>query len=255
MIFYDIKGRVAIITGSGRGIGRAIAIRLAREGAKVVVNAKRGLDEVLETVKLVREIGGEALHVMADVSTREGCRMLVDEALRSFGRLDILVNNAGVGLYSTFQDLTDTLVDKQIAVDFKSIIYCSQEALRAMSGGGVIVNVASIAGIEPSPGLSVYGAMKAAVIHLTKTMAVELAPRGIRVVGVAPGFVRTKMGLSYFKVLGLDPEEWARKHTLTGRLVEPEEVAELVVTLIRIPSIVGETVIIDGGESLSLVKL
>jgi len=250
VVLYDVRGRVAIVTGSGRGIGRAIAIRLAREGARLVVNAKRGLEEVLETVRLVREVGGEVVYVMADVSTREGCRALVSEALRAFGGLDILVNNAGVGLYSPFLDMGDELVDKHISTDFKSIVYCSQEAARVMSRGGVIVNIASIAGIRPSPGLSAYGAMKAAVIHLTKTMAVELAPMGIRVVGVAPGFVRTKMGLSFFKITGLDPEEWAKKHTLTGRLVEPEEVAELVLALIRIPSIVGETIVIDGGESL-----
>lgn len=250
MVFYDLRGRVAIVTGSGRGIGRAIAVRLAREGVKVIVNAKRGLDEVLETVKLIEGVGGEASYVMADVSTREGCRALVDKALSSYGKLDILVNNAGLGLYALIQDLDDAIIEKQVAVNFKSIIYCSQEALRAMREGGVIVNIASIAGVKPSPGLPVYGAMKAAIIQLTKTMAVELSPRGIRVVGVAPGFVRTKMGLSYFRVLGVNPEEWARRYTLTGRLVEPEEVAELVVTIIRIPSIVGETIVIDGGESI-----
>jgi len=246
----ELRDMVAIVTGSGRGIGRAIALRLSREGVRVVINAKRGLDEVLETIKLIKEAGGEAINVMADVSTREGCKTLIDEAIRSFGRLDILVNNAGVGLFSPFTELTDQLIDKQISTDFKSVIYCSQEAVRVMKNGGVIVNIASIAGIKPSPNLSVYGAMKAAVIHLTKTMAIELAPRGIRVVSVSPGFVRTKMGLSFFRTIGVDPEEWAKKHTLTGRLIEPEEVAELVVTLIKIPSITGETIVIDGGESL-----
>ena len=105
--------------------------------------------------------------------------------------------------------------------------------------------------MKPIPGLSIYSAMKAAIIQLTRSMAVELASKGIRVFGVAPGFVRTRMGLSYFKALGLDPDEWARRRTLTGRLVEPEEVAELVVALIRIPSITGETIVIDGGASIA----
>ncbi len=250
-IFYNLKGRVGVVTGSGRGIGRAIAVRLAREGVRVVVNAKRGLSEVLETIKIIEEVGGEATYVMADVSTREGCKALIDKAVGSYGKLDILVNNAGLGLYSTFDGLTDSVIEKQIAVNFKSVIYCSQEAVHYMRDGGVIVNIASLAGIRPLPGLAVYSAMKAAVIQLTKSMAIELASRKIRVFSVAPGFVRTKMGLSYFKLLGLDPNEWAMKHTLTGRLVEPEEVAELIVSLIRIPSITGETIVIDGGGYLT----
>jgi 3-oxoacyl-[acyl-carrier protein] reductase len=250
LVFYDVRGRVAVVTGSGRGIGRAIAIRLAREGVRVVVNAKKGLDEVLETVNMIREAGSESSYVLADVSTRDGCRTLVNEAIRRFGRVDILVNNAGVGLYSPFESLTDSLIEKQISVNFKSIVYCSQEAIQYMRDGGVIVNITSIAAFKPTRGLSIYNAMKAAVVQLTRTMAVELADKKIRVFAVAPGLTRTKMGLSYFKVTGLDPEEWARKHTLTGRLVEPEEVAELVVALIKIPSITGEVVVIDGGESL-----
>lgn len=254
MVLYEIKDKVSIVTGSGRGIGRAIAVRLAEEGAKVIVNAKKGLDEAQETVRLINNVGGEAVYVMADASTREGCKLLVNKAIEQFGKLDILINNAGVGLYSLFENSSDALIDKQISIDFKSVIYCSQEAIPFMKEGGVIVNIASIVAIKPAKGLSIYNAMKAAVVQLTRTMALELADKRIRVFSIAPGFVRTKLGLSYFKVLGLDPEEWARKHTLTGRLVEPEEVAELVVSLIKIPSITGEMVIIDGGESLATLE-
>jgi 3-oxoacyl-[acyl-carrier protein] reductase len=254
VVLYEIKDKVSIVTGSGRGIGRAIAVRLAEEGAKVIVNAKKGLDEAQETVRLINNVGGEAVYVMADVSTREGCKLLVNKAIEQFGKLDILINNAGVGLYSLFENSSDALIDKQISIDFKSVIYCSQEAIPFMKEGGVIVNIASIVAIKPAKGLSIYNAMKAAVVQLTRTMALELADKRIRVFSIAPGFVRTKLGLSYFKVLGLDPEEWARKHTLTGRLVEPEEVAELVVSLIKIPSITGEMVIIDGGESLATLE-
>ena len=250
-MLYDIRNKVAVVTGSGRGIGRAIAIRLAKEGARVVVNAKRGLSEVEETVKLITEMGGRATYHLADVSTREGCRALVKKTVDEFGDIDILVNNAGVGLFKPFEQVEDALIEKQLAVDLKSVIYCSQEAVPYMKEGGVIVNIASIAAFVPAIGLSIYNAAKAAVVQLTRSMAVELAPKNIRVIGVAPGFVRTKMGLSFFQVVGIDPEEWAKKHTLTGRLIEPEEVAELVVALIKIPSIVGQTVIIDGGESLA----
>jgi 3-oxoacyl-[acyl-carrier protein] reductase len=250
MVLYDIRGKVAVVTGSGRGIGRAIAIRLAKEGASVVVNAKKGLTDAQETVKIITDFGGRATYLLADVSTREGCRALVKKAIDEFGKLDILVNNAGVGLYKPFEQTDDALIDKQFSADVKSVIYCSQEAIPYMKEGGVIVNISSVAAFDPLKGLSIYNAAKAAIVQLTRSMALELAPKNIRVIGVAPGFVRTKMGLSYFQVADITLEEWVKKHTLTGRLVEPEEVAELVVALIKIPSITGQTVIIDGGTSL-----
>lgn len=254
MVLYEIKDKVSIVTGSGRGIGKAIAIRLAKEGAKIIINAKKGLDEARETTKLINDAGGEAIYVMADVGTREGCKLLVKKAIEQFGKLDILINNAGVALYSLFENLSDALIDKQISADLKSVIYCSQEAIPFMKKGGVIVNITSFVAIKPLKGLSIYNAIKAAVVQLTRSMALELADKKIRVFSIAPGIVRTKLGLSYFKVLNLDSEEWSRKHTLTGRLVEPEEIAELVVSLIKIPSIVGETVIIDGGASLATLE-
>ncbi|MGC8582805.1 MAG: SDR family oxidoreductase [Thermoproteus sp.] len=240
---------VAIVTGSGRGIGRAVAVRLARDGFKVVVNAKRGREEAEETLRLVRQAGGDGAVVMADVATREGCRRLVGEALGLFGGLDVLVNNAGLGLYSRFLDADDKLVEKQIEVTFKSVVYCSQEAARVMRDGGVIVNVASIAGIAPFYGLSIYSAMKAAILNLTKALATELAPK-IRVNAVAPGVVKTKMGDSLLALLGLDEAEYAKRYTLLGRLVSPEDVAEAVVALIKIPTVTGQVLVVDSGETL-----
>jgi len=240
---------VAVVTGSGRGIGRAIAVRLAREGFRVVVNAKRGREEAEETLRLVRQAGGDGAAVMADVATREGCGKLIGEALGLFGGLDVLVNNAGLGLYSRFLDADDKLVEKQIEVSFKSVVYCSQEAARAMRDGGVIINVASIAGIAPFYGLSIYSAMKAAVINLTKALAVELAPR-IRVNAVAPGVVKTKMGDSLLALLGLDEAKYAERYTLLGRLAAPEDVAEAVIALTKIPTITGQVLVVDSGETL-----
>ncbi|MEL9990253.1 MAG: SDR family oxidoreductase [Thermoproteus sp.] len=240
---------VAVVTGSGRGIGRAIAVRLARDGYKVVVNAKKGKEEAEETLRTIRELGGDGAVVLADVATRDGCRALVQETLRLYGRLDVLVNNAGLGLFSRFLDADDRLIDKQIEVTLKSVIYCSQEGARAMSDGGVIINVASIAGITPFYGLSIYSAAKAAVINLTKALAVELAPK-IRVNAVAPGVVKTKMGDSLLKLLGLDEEKFAERNTLLKRLVSPEDVAEAVAALVKIPTITGQVIVIDSGESL-----
>ncbi len=243
-----MRGWVAIVTGSGRGIGRAIALRLAREGFRVVVNAKKGYDEVMETVELIRSGGGEAIPVLADVSTREGCRQLVEAAVKGYGRLDVLVNNAGLGLYGHFLDQSDSMIDKVLSVSLRSAIYCSQEAAKAMEEGSII-NIASIAGVEPLYGLSIYSAAKAGLIGLTRALAVELAPR-IRVNAIAPGVVRTKMGDSLLKVLGLGEDEYIEKYTLLRRMVGPEEIAEAVVFVLKIPSLTGQTIVIDAGMSL-----
>jgi len=225
------KNAVAIVTGSGRGIGRTIAIRLANEGIKVVVNAKKGYDEIMETTRIIKSSGGEALPVLSDVSTREGCKELIERAVKEYGKLDILINNAGLGLYAPFKDQSDAMIDKVISTSLKSVIYCCQEASRNMERG-VIINIASIAGIMPLYGLSIYSAAKAGVIAITKALAVELAPR-IRVNAVAPGIVSTKMGESLLKVLNLSAEEYIEKYTLLHRLIEPEEIANAVMFLIN----------------------
>lgn len=239
-----------VVTGSGRGIGRAIAVRFAREGWNVVVNAKKGKEEAEETLRMVREAGGNGVVVLADVATREGCRNVVQAAVQNFGGLDVLVNNAGLGLYSLFLNADDRLIDKQLEVSLKSVIYCSQEAAKVMKEGSII-NIASIAGIRPFVGLSIYSAAKAAIINLTQALAVELAPR-IRVNAVAPGVVKTKMGDSLVKLLGMTEEEFAKKHTLLGKIVAPEDVAEAVWILVKIPAITGQVIVVDSGQLLKI---
>jgi 3-oxoacyl-[acyl-carrier protein] reductase len=239
-----------VVTGSGRGIGRAVAVRFAREGWNVVVNAKRGREEAEETLRFVREAGGSGVVVLADVATRGGggCRQVVNAAVENFGGLDVLVNNAGLGLFSLFLNADDRLIEKQLEVSLKSVIYCSQEAAKVM-GEGSIINIASIAGIRPFVGLSIYSAAKAAVINLTQALAAELAPR-IRVNAVAPGVVKTKMGDSLLKVLGMDEEEFAKRYTVLGRVVSPEDVAEAVWMLVKIPTVTGQVVVVDSGQLL-----
>jgi 3-oxoacyl-[acyl-carrier protein] reductase len=244
----ELRGMSAIVTGSGRGIGRAIALRLAREGVKVVVNAKKGYEDVIETINMIKSVGGEAIPVLADVSTREGCRELARKAMESFGRLDILVNNAGLGLYASFLEQSDAMIEKVLSTSLKSVIYCSQEAAKVMTEGSII-NIASIAGIEPLYGLSIYSAAKAGVIGITKALAIELAPR-IRVNAIAPGIVKTKMGESLLKVLKLTEEEYLEKYTLLKKFIEPNEIADAVIFLIKTPSITGQTIVIDAGLSL-----
>lgn len=239
---------VAIVTGSGRGIGRAIAVRFAKEGWSVAVNAKKGKNEAEETLELVKKAGGDGIVVLADVSTREGCRQLIEQTYAKYGRVDVLVNNAGLGLYSPFVKADDKLIEKQLDTTLKSVIYCSQEVTKVMQEG-VIINIASIAGIRPMPGLSIYSAAKAALINLTQALAIELAPK-IRVNTVAPGVVKTKMGDSLLTLLNLSEEEFAKRYTLLGRMVYPEDVAEVVWMLVKIPTITGQVIVIDSGELL-----
>lgn len=198
-------------------------------------------------------MGGEAIPVLADVSTREGCKELVKKAMESFGRLDILVNNAGLGLYAPFLEQSDAMIEKVLSTSLKSVIYCSQEAAKVMTEGSII-NIASIAGIEPLYGLSIYSAAKAGVIGITKALAIELAPR-IRVNAIAPGIVKTKMGESFLKVLKLTEEEYLEKYTLLKKFIEPNEIADAVIFLIKTPPITGQTIVIDAGLSLITFRI
>jgi 3-oxoacyl-[acyl-carrier protein] reductase len=244
----SLSGKVVIVTGSGRGIGRSIAVRLAKEGMIVIVNAKKRFEEAKETLQEIERIGGKGEIIMSDVATRSGCKELVEKTLEKFKRLDVLINNAGLGLYSPFLNADDKMIDKQLEVSLKSAIYCSQEAGKYMNKDGSIINIASIAGILPAKGLSIYGIAKAGLISLTKTLAVELAP--IRVNAVAPGLVRTKMGESLISLSGESEEEFAKKRTLIGKIVEPDEVAEVVTMLLKIPTITGQVIVIDSGQTL-----
>ncbi|KJE48660.1 MULTISPECIES: SDR family NAD(P)-dependent oxidoreductase [unclassified Acidiplasma] len=245
---YDIKNKVAIVTGSTRGIGKSIARKLGSEGALLVLNYRKRDDEANNALRELKSLGYEAMAVKADLSMEEDCRLLIDTTMDTFGKLDILVNNAGTGFYSPFKDINDKLIEKTLGTDFKSVLYCSLYASRAMERG-VIINIASITGIIPYYGLSVYGSLKSAVINLTKSMALELAP-DIRVNAIAPGLVNTNLGGSLLNVMGISWDTWINKYTLTKKATEPDEIAEAVIAEIKIDTMTGEVIKIDGGQAL-----
>ncbi len=246
---YSLNGKIAVVTGSGRGLGREIALSLAREGAKVVVNVKKRVDDGNATLELVNKHSA-GIMVQADVSSRDGCKKLLNETLNRFGKCDILVNNAGIGIAMPFLESDDRLIEKTISTNLLSNIYCSQEFGKVLERGGSIISLSSLAGVRPMAMLSLYGITKSAIIKMIEYLAIELAPRGIRVNGVAPSVVETKMGDSLLEFLNQSKEEYEKKYTLTGNIIYPEEIAETVNFLLRSVNITGQTIIIDSGQSL-----
>jgi NAD(P)-dependent dehydrogenase (short-subunit alcohol dehydrogenase family) len=248
---FLLQDRIALVTGAGRGIGQAIAEALAVAGAQVAVNDVR--PGAAQTVAAsLQQNGRRALAVPGDVSDAPAVRRMMEAVLGAWGRLDILVNNAGVETAAPFLDLAESDFDRVLAVDLKAIFLCSQAAARAMraTGGGCIVNITSLCGQQVWSGYSHYCAAKAGADMLTKAMAAELAPHGIRVNAVAPGTIDTEMSRADLAAPGAPG--WVVRRTPAGRLGQPEDVAQAVVFLVSDAAayVVGEVLTVDGGYRL-----
>ena len=243
----DLAGKVAIVTGGGTGIGRAISAALAREGAHVAVNYSRSEDDAAATVRELEGIGTRAIAVRADVSRSDEVGAMVARTVDELGRVDLLVNNAGMTVFVPLPDLAgmeEEAWDRIMAVNVKAPFLCARAVAEPMrrAGGGGIVNIASIAGLKPGGSSMAYAVSKAGVIHLTKCLAVALAP-DIRVNCVAPGFVRTRWGERF-------SEEQKQRMEQTAplkRSVAPEEIATATVECLRNDAITGQTIVVDAG--------
>ena len=241
------EGKAAIVTGASRGIGREIALHLANEGAKVVVNYSGSKDKADEVVELIKNAGGEAFAVQADVSNQESVKKMIDETIATFGSIDILVNNAGITRDNLLMRMKEEEWDDVININLKGVFLCTKGVTRQMmrQRAGKIVNVASIVGVSGNPGQANYVAAKAGVIGLTKTTAKELATRNINVNAVAPGFITTDMT----EALSEDVQKQMLANIPLGKLGSPENVAKTVLFLLSEDAayITGQTIHVDGG--------
>jgi 3-oxoacyl-[acyl-carrier protein] reductase len=245
-----LKNKVAVVTGASKGIGAGIAERFGAEGAKVVVNyssSREGADRVVAKIK---QAGGEAVAVQADVSKKQDVDRLFAETKKAFGTIDILVNNAGVYEFRPLEEIDEKHFNRMFDLNVLGLLYATQAAAKQMNGSGSIINVSSVAAKTPTPGGSVYSATKGAVDVLTRSLAQELGARKIRVNSLSPGFTVTE-GV---KTSGAEEAftELAITRTPLGRVGVPEDIAKTAVFLASEDSgwITGETILVGGGIRL-----
>jgi len=245
-----LEDKVAVVTGASRGIGRAISERLAAEGAKVVVNYRVSAEQAEEVVASIREQGGEALAIQADVSDFQQADELMRAATKAYGRIDILVNNAGTTRDTLLMMMKESQWDLVIDTNLKSVFNCCKAVARGMvrQRSGRIINITSVAGLAGNPGQTNYAASKAGVIGFTKSLAKELGSRSVTVNAVAPGFVPTALTND----LPEDFKQAAIEHTPLGRFGEPEEIAAAVAFFAAEEAgyITGQVLSVDGGLAM-----
>ena len=243
----QLTDKVALVTGASRGIGRAIALLMAKQGADVVVNYSGSEGAAQETVDAILAMGRKAIKIKANVGNAEEVAAMVDEAHTTFGRIDILVNNAGITRDGLLMRMKDSDWDDVININLKGVYLMTKAVSKIMmkQRSGKIVNMTSVVGMTGNAGQANYSASKAGVIGFTKTCAKELASRGITVNAIAPGFIHTDMT----DVLP-DKVKDAMVHTIPlGRMAEPDEVAAVAAFLVSDMSsyITGQVINVDGG--------
>lgn len=254
-----IKGKVALVTGGASGIGKVTAVAFAREGAKVIVSTDKNIQGAEETLRLIREAGGEAIFIKCDVSKANEVEAMIQKIIETYGTLDYAFNNAGIGPdgqripVSPITDCPEEIWDLTLDINLKGVWLCMKYEIRQMAKQrrGVIVNTSSVGALRPIPGFGPYAASKAGLIVLTKTAALECAPYGIRVNVICPGLTaRTQLAENISKANPEEKEQMLKAVPL-ARMGEPEEVAEAVLWLCSDSAsfITGHVMPIDGGLS------
>lgn len=245
-----LEGKTALVTGASRGIGRAIALALAKEGADVAVNCSSSIVEAEKVAREIQKLGREFIVIKADVSDKPSVEKMVNEVIKQFGKIDILVNNAGIAVVGPSEKLEEKNWRRGIDVMLTGTFFCSQAAGKEMikQKSGKIINVASINGIVAFPERAAYCSAKAGVMALTKVLASEWAKYNINVNAIAPGYVETELLTNLVSQGKIDLKE-LKDRTPGGKLTSADDVANAVVFLSsdESRSINGQTIIIDGG--------
>jgi 3-oxoacyl-[acyl-carrier protein] reductase len=246
----ELKGKTALVTGGGTGLGRSISLLLAKEGMNLAINYSKSRDDAEKTAREAAAFGVKTVTIQADVSVPEQAEKMIAETEKAFGRLDLLVNNAGTTKFVQFKDLDGLSEDdwtRLFRTNSMSCFFTSRAAAKVMrkTGGGHIVNTVSIAGLKPSGSSIAYAVSKAAQIHVTKCLAVALAPE-IKVNGVAPGLLLTRWAS------GFSPEqvETMKNTTLLKKTTDVEECAAMYVALAKNDSMTGQIVVVDAGQAI-----
>lgn len=254
----NLEGRIALVTGSGRGIGKAIAIKLAQSGADLIVNYSRNREQAEETSRIIRQLGKKAQVIKANISKEEDINTLFQTISSEYGKLNILINNAASGFNRPLTQQKASGWDYTMQVNVRGAMLCSQQAVPLMenAGGGHIINISSPGATRVLPDYIAVGASKAALDALTRYMAVELAPKNIHVNAVSPGMVETD-ALKHFAFMNnAYVTSKTIENTPAGRLVTPEDVSEIVAFLCSpgADMICGQVIVVDGGFTLIVPK-
>jgi NAD(P)-dependent dehydrogenase (short-subunit alcohol dehydrogenase family) len=247
---FDLSGKIALVTGASRGLGKSIALKMAEAGADIIVHYHQASQQAIAVQKIIEQRGRKVLCIKADIASISEVKSMVDQAIGEFTRIDILVNNAGIWKEAAIESMTEEQLEETLATNLKSIFYCCKLVVPYMkkNGWGRIINISSTAGQRGESFHSHYAATKGAVISFTKSLAVELAPYNILVNGIAPGWFDTDMSADalqteYEKIVSVIP---------LGRVGKPGEIAGAAVYLASEESsfTVGEIININGGAVL-----
>lgn len=243
----NLRGKVAVVTGASRGIGRGIALELAKCGASIVVSYKNNLEEAYNTLNSIKELGATGIVVQGDVSVYSDAKKLIDTTTEAMGKIDILVNNAGISNIGLFMDMEEEQWNNIIDINFKGVINCTHSALKHMvyKKSGSIINISSMWGNVGASCEAIYSASKGAVNLFTKSLAKEMAPSNIRINAVAPGVINTDMN----KWLSNEEREELEREIPIGYFGEKEDIGKVVAFLAGESSryITGQIITVDGG--------